>query len=265
MAYPGQTIPKIRFSQKNGRPLPNFLVFMYLATSNPKYFMALLLCIEAGTDIGSVALAKNDRLLSLRESCESRQHAQNLAVYVEEILRENDLDAKDLDAVAVGMGPGSYTGLRICVSLAKGICYGAGIPLIAVGSLEALTRVALEDYEAGILNVDDISDAILLPMIDARRMEVYTQSTASSSMPRLTLYPGSKRRLSRPKVFSMNAVRGGRWCCSAAGQANAKSFFPRITCGWWRSLRRPGGWLNRPMKRSGTRNSKILPTSSPFI
>ncbi len=111
--------------------------------------MALLLCIEAGTDIGSVALAKNDRLLSLRESCESRQHAQNLAVYVEEILRENDLDAKDLDAVAVGMGPGSYTGLRICVSLAKGICYGAGIPLIAVGSLEALTRVALEDYEAG--------------------------------------------------------------------------------------------------------------------
>ena len=67
--------------------------------------MALLLCIEAGTDIGSVALAKNDRLLSLRESCESRQHAQNLAVYVEEILRENDLDAKDLDAVAVGMGP----------------------------------------------------------------------------------------------------------------------------------------------------------------
>ena len=169
MAYPGQTIPKIRFSQKNGRPLPNFLVFMYLATSNPKYFMALLLCIEAGTDIGSVALAKNDRLLSLRESCESRQHAQNLAVYVEEILRENDLDAKDLDAVAVGMGPGSYTGLRICVSLAKGICYGAGIPLIAVGSLEALTRVALEDYKAGILNVDDISDAILLPMIDARR------------------------------------------------------------------------------------------------
>ena len=136
--------------------------------------MALLLCIEAGTDIGSVALAKNDRLLSLRESCESRQHAQNLAVYVEEILRENDLDAKDLDAVAVGMGPGSYTGLRICVSLAKGICYGAGIPLIAVGSLEALTRVALEDYEAGILNVDDISDAILLPMIDARRMEVFT-------------------------------------------------------------------------------------------
>ena len=137
--------------------------------------MALLLCIEAGTDIGSVALAKNDRLLSLRESCESRQHAQNLAVYVEEILRENDLDAKDLDAVAVGMGPGSYTGLRICVSLAKGICYGAGIPLIAVGSLEALTRVALEDYEAGILSVEGWENAYLCPMVDARRMEVYAQ------------------------------------------------------------------------------------------
>lgn len=99
------------------------------------------------------------------------------------ILRENDLDAKDLDTVAVGMGPGSYTGLRICVSLAKGICYGAGIPLIAVGSLEALTRVALEDYEAGILNVDDISDAILLPMIDARRMEVYCQQFDAQAHP----------------------------------------------------------------------------------
>ena len=145
--------------------------------------MSLLLCIEAGTDIGSIALAKNDRLLSLRESCESRQHAQNLAVYVEEVLRENDLDAGDLDAVAVGMGPGSYTGLRICVSLAKGICYGAGIPLLAVGSLEALTRVALEDYDAGILGIDEMEDAILVPMIDARRMEVYCQKFDAQAHP----------------------------------------------------------------------------------
>lgn len=118
--------------------------------------MALILCIEAGTDVGSVALAKNGELLSLLENLEGRQHAQNLAVYVQEVLQEHDLDAGDLDAVAVGKGPGSYTGLRIAVSLAKGICYGAGIPLIAVNSLEALVHVALEDFDAGILGVDDM-------------------------------------------------------------------------------------------------------------
>ena len=222
MAYPGQTIPKIRFSQKNGRPLPNFLVFMYLATSNPKYFMALLLCIEAGTDLGSVALAKNDRLLSLRERCESRQHAQNLAVYVEEILRENDLDAKDLDTVAVGMGPGSYTGLRICVSLAKGICYGAGIPLIAVGSLEALTRVALEDYEAGILNVDDISDAILLPMIDARRMEVYCQQFDAQAHP----LSGVEAKVVTAESFLDERRSGRTMVLFGSGAAKCKELFP---------------------------------------
>ena len=127
--------------------------------------MSLILCIEAGTDIGSVALAKNGRLLSLRENLEGKHHAQNLAVYVDEILRENDLDADELDAVAVGKGPGSYTGLRIAVSLAKGICYATGKPLIAVNSLEAL------------------EDAKLLPMIDARRMEVYCQLFDAQARP----------------------------------------------------------------------------------
>jgi len=137
--------------------------------------MARILCIEAGTDVGSVALGENGKLVSLRENTEGREHARNLAVYVDEILRENDLDATDLDAIAIGKGPGSYTGLRICTALAKGLCYGAQIPLIAIGSLEALCRVALEDYEAGVLDLEEIQGSILLPMIDARRMEVYCQ------------------------------------------------------------------------------------------
>ena len=145
--------------------------------------MSLILCIEAGTDIGSVALAKNGRLLSLRENLEGKHRAQNLAVYVEEILRENDLDADELDAVAVGKGPGSYTGLRIAVSLAKGICYATGKPLIAVNSLEALVQVALEDFEAGILDLESLEDAKLLPMIDARRMEVYCQLFDAQARP----------------------------------------------------------------------------------
>ena len=72
------------------------------------------------------------------------------------------------------ISPGSYTGLRIGVSFAKGLCYGQNIPLVAVGSLDSLTEVAREDYEAGIIDVEGWEEATLCPMIDARRMEVYT-------------------------------------------------------------------------------------------
>ena len=137
--------------------------------------MALILAIETGTDICSVALVRDGELLALRESDEGRDHAKKVAVFVDELLRENALAADDLDAVAVGKGPGSYTGLRIGVSFAKGLCYGRNIPLVAVGSLDSLVEVAREDYEAGILDVENWSDATLCPMIDARRMEVYTQ------------------------------------------------------------------------------------------
>lgn len=137
--------------------------------------MSLILCIETGTDICSVGLARDGELVSLRESDEGRDHAKNVAVFVDELLRENDVAAEELSAVAVGMGPGSYTGLRIGVSFAKGLCYGLQIPLVAVGSLDSLVQVAREDYEAGIIDVEQWDDAVLCPMVDARRMEVYTQ------------------------------------------------------------------------------------------
>ncbi|HIW66217.1 MAG TPA: tRNA (adenosine(37)-N6)-threonylcarbamoyltransferase complex dimerization subunit type 1 TsaB [Candidatus Alistipes intestinipullorum] len=137
--------------------------------------MSLILCIETGTDICSVGIAKEGELLSLRESDEGRDHARKVAVFVDELLRETGIAPDDLDAVAVGKGPGSYTGLRIGVSFAKGLCYGLHKPLVAVGSLDALTEVAREDYEAGIVSVDDWERAWLCPMVDARRMEVYAQ------------------------------------------------------------------------------------------
>lgn len=137
--------------------------------------MSLILCIETGTDICSVGIARNGELLSLRESGEGRDHARNLGLFVDELLRETGVSPDELDAVAVGKGPGSYTGLRIGVSFAKGLCYGLQIPLIAVGSLNALAEVAAEDYDAGIIDVDNWRDALLVPMVDARRMEVYTQ------------------------------------------------------------------------------------------
>ena len=137
--------------------------------------MSLILCIETGTDICSVGIAKDGELLSLRESDEGRDHARKVGVFVDELLRETGIVPDDLDAVAVGKGPGSYTGLRIGVSFAKGLCYGLQKPLVVVGSLDALAEVAREDYEAGILSVDDWDGAYLCPMVDARRMEVYAQ------------------------------------------------------------------------------------------
>ena len=137
--------------------------------------MSLILCIETGTDICSVGIARDGELVSLRESAEGRDHAKHVGVFVDELLRETGIAPDELDAVAVGMGPGSYTGLRIGVSFAKGLCYGLQIPLVAIGSLDALAEVAIEDNEAGILDVEAWDESLLCPMVDARRMEVYTR------------------------------------------------------------------------------------------
>ena len=137
--------------------------------------MSLILCIETGTDICSVGLARDGEIISLRESDEGRDHAGKVAVFVDEMLHEADVRAEELDAVAVGKGPGSYTGLRIGVSFAKGLCYGLNIPLVSVGSLDALVEVAREDHEAGILPIEGWEESYLCPMVDARRMEVYTR------------------------------------------------------------------------------------------
>lgn len=139
--------------------------------------MALILSIETGTDICSVALANDGELMALRESDEGRDHAKKVALFVDELLRETGVQPSDLDAIAVGKGPGSYTGLRIGVSFAKGMCYALNIPLISVGSLDALTEVAREDFDAGIIDLEDVEwpSAHLCPMVDARRMEVYAQ------------------------------------------------------------------------------------------
>lgn len=142
--------------------------------------MSLILCIETGTDICSVGLARDGELISLRESDEGRDHAKKVGVFVDELLHETGVAPDELDAVAVGKGPGSYTGLRIGVSFAKGLCYGLQIPLIAVGSLDAMVEVAREDFEAGILDIEGWDDALLCPMVDARRMEVYCQIFSTS-------------------------------------------------------------------------------------
>jgi tRNA threonylcarbamoyladenosine biosynthesis protein TsaB len=128
----------------------------------------LILHIETGTAVCSAALSQGDALLAIKENAEGRAHAQLLAVFIDALFREQHCSANDLAAVAVGEGPGSYTGLRVGVSTAKGICYGSRKPLIAVNSLQSLAFLAIEKA------LLPAPGALVVPMIDARRMEVYT-------------------------------------------------------------------------------------------
>jgi len=135
--------------------------------------MAHILNIETSTEVCSVALAKNGKLLFKKESVEGMNHSRMLTVFIEEIFAENNIQINTIDAVAVSKGPGSYTGLRIGVSVAKGLCYGLNIPLISINSLEMLSVYAAQNLAEYKLPEDGIP-VLLCPMTDARRMEVYT-------------------------------------------------------------------------------------------
>jgi len=135
--------------------------------------MALILNIETSTEVCSVSLAQNGRLLYKKEILEGFNHSRILTVFIEDIFKENNIELNIIDAVAVSKGPGSYTGLRIGVSVAKGLCYGLNIPLISVNSLEILGIFVSQNQDK--FNWDnDGSPLLFCPMIDARRMEVYT-------------------------------------------------------------------------------------------
>jgi tRNA threonylcarbamoyladenosine biosynthesis protein TsaB len=134
--------------------------------------MALILSLETSTKVCSVCLSNNDEIIAKRELFEANSHATHLTVFIQDIFSElSDYTLKDIDAVAVSSGPGSYTGLRIGVSVAKGLCYALKKPLIAITSLEALAHAAFNNAE---LMKTTNSNTLFCPMIDARRMEVYT-------------------------------------------------------------------------------------------
>lgn len=126
--------------------------------------MALILQIETATRSCSVALAQDGILLAKKERNEANIHASSITVFVEELMQDQGKTYADLNAIAVSIGPGSYTGLRIGVSTAKGLCFGLDIPLIGTSTLEAMAAAQKERANSG---------ALLCPMIDARRMEVY--------------------------------------------------------------------------------------------
>ena len=131
--------------------------------------MSYILNIETSTDVCSVAISDSGQVIFNKEDHSGPNHAVKLGVYVDEALDFLDSHGLPLEAVAVSCGPGSYTGLRIGVSMAKGICYGRGVKLIAVPTLELMAvPVLLGEHP-------EEEDALIIPMLDARRMEVYAE------------------------------------------------------------------------------------------
>jgi tRNA threonylcarbamoyladenosine biosynthesis protein TsaB len=127
--------------------------------------MSLILHIETATTVCSVSLAYEGKLLALKEENKGYTHAEHLTLFIEEVMQVGGKSMNELEGVAISMGPGSYTGLRIGVATAKGLCFGLNKPLIAISTLGAMAKGASMRYE----NVNTFC-----PMLDARRMEVYT-------------------------------------------------------------------------------------------
>ncbi len=126
--------------------------------------MALILNLETATTNCSVSLAEDGKLLALKEeNSAGYSHAEQLHYFIEEVMETAGKPLADLDAIAVSKGPGSYTGLRIGVSAAKGLCYALGIPLLATATLDSLARQIR------------VNSGLIIPMLDARRMEVYSK------------------------------------------------------------------------------------------
>ena len=141
--------------------------------------MSKIVLIETSTALCSVALAENGNITAYRESSAPKAHASLTAVFVQEVLEERRVKLADCDAVCVSMGPGSYTGLRVGVSTAKGLCFGSGKPLLAVGTLDTLVAQAHSVIPS---EVEASPYRFIIPMIDARRMEVYASVFASSAI-----------------------------------------------------------------------------------
>lgn len=125
--------------------------------------MATILCLETSTTNCSVALAADGKIKAIREENNQKfSHAEKLHVFIDEVLKDANIDKKQLNAIAISKGPGSYTGLRIGVSAAKGLCFALDVPLISTFTLEVLAQQV------------ENKDCYIVPMLDARRMEVYS-------------------------------------------------------------------------------------------
>lgn len=151
--------------------------------------MSVLLSLETSTDVCSVAVHCDNKLLAIGEVHLAQAHASKLAPLINEVMAMADVKMSDLSGVAVSAGPGSYTGLRIGASTAKGLCYALGIPLYSAGTLDIMAEQ---------MRRDSVQDAKFCPMIDARRMEVYC-----------ALYDNSGERLNDAEALVIDELSFG--------------------------------------------------------
>ena len=187
--------------------------------------MALILGIETATEVCSVALSKNGKCLAEHNNFEGNSHAAQLHVMVDKLLQEAGFTLNDLQAIAVSKGPGSYTGLRVGVSAAKGYAFALQIPLIAVSSLDGLSEQAAKQITE--------PKALLVPMIDARRMEVYT---CVSEMNGKEINPVSAQIINEASFLNLLGSNqmyffgnGSEKCQAIINHENAV-FMPNIVC-----------------------------------
>ncbi|MBP5637339.1 MAG: tRNA (adenosine(37)-N6)-threonylcarbamoyltransferase complex dimerization subunit type 1 TsaB [Bacteroidales bacterium] len=156
--------------------------------------MARLILIETAASMLSTAIVEDGRIICSLESDEPRSQAAMTAPFVKQMLDQVGLKARDCDAVCVSKGPGSYTGLRVGVSTAKGIAFGAGIPLIGIGTLDILVQQGITAAQTILApqGAREGSFEYIVPLIDARRMEVYT-----------AVYDGTGKRLTEvaPRII----------------------------------------------------------------
>ena len=196
--------------------------------------MALILNIESSTDICSVSIARDGKTLVLKESRDKKSHAALIPVFIEELSAILRIDLPDLDAVAVSMGPGSYTGLRIGVSTAKGIAYGAGIKLIGIPTLQAMALNVTQKS-----GIDKLKEKILLcPMIDARRMEVFTALYTTSNV----LYKEIAAEIIRPGIFSDILEKYEIWFFGN-GAEKCKNVIPHSNARFIEAIEPSAAWI----------------------
>ena len=159
--------------------------------------MALILNIETSTDICSVALAENGKLIALEEETEARSHSAILTILIQRLFEDSNHVIRDLDAVAIAEGPGSFTGLRIGVSAAKGICYALNRPLIAVPTMKAMASAAIEvvkDMEALYCPViESIKDEVFAGLYSSSLEEIVAPSPQDINLSNLQPFLKSKR------------------------------------------------------------------------
>jgi tRNA threonylcarbamoyladenosine biosynthesis protein TsaB len=193
--------------------------------------MALILNLETASPVCSVSLSRDGKLIGFRESAEGKSHATRLTGFILELLEENSIVADDLGAISLSMGPGSYTGLRIGASVAKGLAYGSGIPVIGIPTLKALANGFSLSHSHELLMAAGAHKTLLCHMLDARRMEVYsalydTSLNEVTPVDALILEPGSFKEIPDEQAIFFFGT-GSNKAAGIIDHQNAR-FFPDI-------------------------------------